>query len=45
MSWRATLAMVVPFQLEESPMKDQEKDQPVLNHIQTLVAEEHLLYA
>ncbi len=25
-------------------MKDQAKDQPVLDHIQTLVAEEHRLY-
>jgi len=44
MSWRATHAIVVPFQLEESPMKDQATDQPVLDHIQTLVAEEHRLY-
>jgi hypothetical protein len=36
--------MVIPFQLEESPMKDQATDQPVLDHIQTLVAEEHRLY-
>jgi len=36
--------MVVPFQLEESPMNDQAKDQPVLDHIQILVAEEHRLY-
>jgi hypothetical protein len=29
---------------EEIMMKDQAKDQPVLNHIQHLVSEEHRLY-
>jgi hypothetical protein len=37
--------MVLPFQQEESTMKDQAKDQPVLDHIQRLVSEEHRGYS